>query len=372
MRKFFLFFFSFVVTCSCVLPVANAAKPVFKTTALSGGEVYADFDESEIAAEPYVQTSAAKKSEMVYVGGIPVGITLKNRGLIIIGKTDIITEFGLKSTINSSDVQNGDILITIENREINTTEELSKIINEEQFLGKKLNIVLLRNGKQIAATLEPQLDINSKKYKAGLWVREETLGIGTLTYIKESDKRFGALGHPVADPDTGEALAIIKGETSNCTITGFVKGERGKAGELKGVISKGEKTGTIDKNNTFGVFGNYSGTYVNPIYLNPVAIMPHKDIKPGKAKIITTIDGKTPKEYDIEIIKNFNQTKPSDKNLVIRITDKELLSKTGGIVQGMSGSPIIQNGKLCGAVTHVFINDPTKGYGIFADFMINN
>lgn len=315
---------------------------------------------------------ANASDQKVILGGMPLGITLKSKGLIIIGKTDIITEFGLKSTVKDNDIIPGDILFKVEGQEVNTAKELSEIINLEKNGSKTLNIMLIRHGKEMESKLSPQLDAATKLFKAGLWVREETYGIGTLTYIKCDDLSYGALGHPVTDPDINDILPIISGTISDCSISGVIKGERGKAGELKGALNKAENRGSVDKNNMFGIFGKFSKPYVNPLYKDPVQIMARKDIKPGKAKIICTVNGDIPKAYDIEIIKNFNHSKPSDKNLVIKITDKELLNITGGIVQGMSGSPIIQNGKLCGAVTHVFINDPTKGYGIYADWMVLN
>ena len=363
MRKFLAVVFCLLAFSGFLFMLGENSQALADTNIFIEDDFY--FDEAE---DIYLNAINQK----VVLGGIPLGIILKCKGLIIIGKTDIITEFGLKSTVKDNDIIAGDILICVEGQEINTAKELSEIINQEKNACRTLNITLIRQGKEIESKLSPQLDAATGLFKAGLWVREETYGIGTLTYIKCEDLRFGALGHPVTDPDINDILPILSGTISDCNISGVVKGERGKAGELKGTLNKEEKRGSVEKNNIFGIFGKYSKPYVNPLYREPVQIMPRKDIKPGKAKIICTIEGNTPEEYDIEIIKNFNHQRPSDKSLVIKITDKELLSKTGGIVQGMSGSPIVQNGKLCGAVTHVFLNDPTKGYGIYADWMLMN
>ena len=374
MRKVFLIFLSFLVVTRLIIPSFDIflAKQVinlkFKADIKNNMFDYNVAENSEYEDFRVMETFA--ENAMVYVGGVPIGISLNSKGIIVIGKTDVITEFGLKSTVKNSDIQNGDIITEIEGAVINSADDLSRVINEEKNKGKRLSVLLTRGKNQIDTIIEPQLDASTKKYKAGLWIREETFGIGTLTFIRQNDRRFGALGHPVSDPDTGEILEIRSGAASECNITGIIKGERGRAGELKGVIAKSDTVGLIDKNNMFGIFGTHSKTYSNPLYPHPIPVMNKKDIKPGKAKILSTIDGTMPKEYDIEIIKSFNQNKPTDKNLVIRVTDKELLASTGGIVQGMSGSPILQNGKFCGAVTHVFINDPTKGYGVFADWML--
>ncbi len=200
--------------------------------------------------------------------------------------------------------------------------------------------------------------------KIGLWLRDGISGIGTLTYVDPSNMRYGALGHPI-----DESTEYIGGAIYGANIYGYIKGEKGKAGELSGSYDPSDVIGSIDKNNKFGIFGKYRGDIASK---EMIPLGSKSTVKPGKAHIYTTIDGCCSKRYEIEIIKCNVQNKADSKGMVIRITDKELLERTNGILQGMSGSPIIQNGKLIGAVTHVFINDPTKGFGMYIDFMLPN
>jgi len=317
------------------------------------------------------ETVSKIEREPVYVGGMPIGIEVKSSGLIIIGKTDVVTEDGLINTAGESNIEKGDILFNVAGNTVNTTKELSDIINSEPVKGKRVVIELRRKNQIVKTSITSALDKTSKTYKTGLWVREETHGIGTVTFIKKN-KRFASLGHPVVDADTRDIFPIREGKAFNANITGVMKGERGVPGELKGLLKKdGGAIGSIDKNNVFGIYGDFNYIITNPKYPDPIDIMPRSQVKPGKAEIISTISGTKPEVYQVEIVKTNFQAKAADRSLVIKVTDKTLLEKTGGIVQGMSGSPIIQGGKLVGAVTHVFVNDPTRGYGVYADWMIN-
>ena len=184
--------------------------------------------------------------------------------------------------------------------------------------------------------------------------------------------RFGALGHPVCDIDTGTMMPVSTGNIFKCNIVGLKKGEKGSAGELKGLfLRNGSIFGSLDKNLTKGVFGTFNNKFIDFVSSDVVEVADRSEIKSGKASIRCTVDGYTPEDYEIEIVKAYFQSNSDTKSMFIRVTDKRLIERTGGIIQGMSGSPIIQNGKLVGAVTHVFVSDPTKGYGIFADLMIN-
>ncbi len=315
--------------------------------------------------------AAAAAPERVYVGGSPVGMTLKNVGLVIIGKNEVLTKDGLIDTTKGSGIKNGDIIIKAGGKEINTADELSGAVNLPENAGKPLELTLRRQGKELSTTITPALDMLTNTYKAGLWVKEDTLGIGTLTYVCPSG-RFGALGHAVTDADAQYPLELLSGKVFNCTITGVTKGVRGRTGELKGVFVNSSKSiGELDKNLTLGVFGKLDKPITNSLYPKPVEVLKKGEVRPGKAVLLTTLSGSQPAEYDIEIVKVNYQNKPTDKSMVIKITDKTLLESTGGIVQGMSGSPILQNGKLVGAVTHVFINDPTRGYAVFAEWMVD-
>lgn len=311
-----------------------------------------------------------KPRETVYVGGMPIGLEFQTRGLVVIGKTDVVTKDGPVNPTKNSGIEVGDILLTVEGIEVNSAEELIGILNKEQFMGKELNVEIKRKGQIIKTKITPAKDSATGQYKTGLWIRQDTYGVGTLTFIRK-DKRFASLGHPVVDSDTKDILLIRGGKALPCSIAGCVKGERGKPGEIKGLIMKSsEPIGKIDKNGLFGVYGQLEEIVANQLYPEPIEIMPRSLVKPGRAYILTTLNGSQPQKYEIQIIKTNFQAKPCDRSMVIKIVDKRLLSVTGGIVQGMSGSPIIQNDKLCGAVTHVFVNDPTRGYGLYADWMI--
>lgn len=311
-----------------------------------------------------------KTRESVYVGGMPLGFEFKTLGLIIIGKTEVVTDKGLVDPNKDNDIEVGDILLKIDGQEVNTAEELTKIVNLEHNQGRALSAQLKRQNQNIETKLNSVKDLNGV-YKTGLWIRQDTFGVGTLTFVRQNN-RFAALGHPVIDADTKNLLLITGGNVLNCSIAGCVKGERGKPGEIKGLIMKNNKPfGTIDKNSVYGVYGQFDEIPQNDLYKEPIEIMPRSKVKPGKAYILTTLCGSTPQKFEIMIVKTNFQAKPSDRSMVIKITDSRLLSVTGGIVQGMSGSPIIQDEKLCGAVTHVFVNDPTRGYGLYADWMLN-
>lgn len=324
-----------------------------------------------LCALPFQSVFASAALPKVYVGGAPIGITLKTDGLVVIGRSDVVTEKGLVNTLEESNIQKGDLLLCVEDHPVSSSEELSAIINREEYRGKTLAIRLKRGDREIETKFTPALDLITGEYKAGLWVKEDTMGIGTLTYVRADNFEYGALGHAVVDPDTKQNVRLRVGEVTHCSVTGYQRGQRGKAGELKGVfVNMKSPIGSVTRNTDLGIYGKMNKPVIQALYPEPMEIMPRDQIRPGKASILCTISGSTPTEYAIEITKVNHQNKASDKSLVIRVTDKRLLESTGGIVQGMSGSPILQNGKLVGAVTHVFINDPARGYGVFVEWML--
>lgn len=333
----------------------------------SGGDVNENFDTADTAAVS--QGTAGGTS--VYLGGTPLGLELKSRGLIIIGKTDVVTKSGLVNPTKDSEIDVGDTILSVDGKEINSAQELTDIVNTDTNKGKMLDcVVKKKSGRTINTKIGSALDIGSGQYRTGLFVRQDSVGIGTLTFVKQ-DLRFGALGHPVIDAETKGILPISGGRVLGCTVAGSIMGERGKPGELKGIVIKDKVYGYVDKNTKFGLYGYLTKLVPGNISTDLIETLPRTQIKPGKAQIYTTVNGGQPRLYDIEIVKAAYQARPADRSMVIRIVDKELLSQTGGIVQGMSGSPILQGGKLCGAVTHVFINDPTRGYGIYVDWMLD-
>lgn len=304
--------------------------------------------------------------ENVYLGGNAVGFSIKTEGVIVVGKNSVLTNNGLVSVYENQNINAGDVITHIDGVSI---KDANDIPNHLKSTNDSVNLTLKRGSKSFDVTLHPQVDTNGNK-KLGLWVRDDATGIGTLTYVDSKTLDFGALGHPVTDGETGTKIDIQKGQVYDCSVVGIEKGERGKPGELKGVfLSSKNAKGEIEGGNDFGIYGKIlekSGM----VDENVVAgVGGRLAVKPGKAQIMSSVSG-VREYYDIEIIKASKQKSAKDKSMVFRVTDKRLLELTGGIIQGMSGSPILQNGKLVGAVTHVFVSDPTKGYGIYIDWMM--
>ena len=302
------------------------------------------------------------KRKYLIPGGELVGIRLKTDGVLIVGTESFDSTSGEVSPANEAGIQIGDTLISIDGIRVTTNEQISDIIQLSD--GENLDVEISRNGKHLDLTITPEISTVTGHYKCGLWIRDSTGGIGTLTYCDIETGSFASLGHGIYDVDTGSLLPTQQGALSNAALSGVRKGTSGNAGELKGSIT-GEVYGNIISNNENGIYGtlSYYTLDTNPL---PVAYM--SEIETGPAQIISTVSDNKKEYYDIEIEK---LNKSSDnKNMIIRITDDRLLDITGGIVQGMSGSPIIQNGKIIGAVTHVFVNDPPRGYGIFIGNML--
>ena len=303
-----------------------------------------------------------KEPVYVYLGGYPLGFTMNCAGVIVVAK----------SNDSAFEIKEGDVITHIEDLPINSSEEIFAIINSEGFAGRILNVTYRHGGEVLNTKIKPIYDAISNSYKLGIWIRDNAAGVGTLTYIRKDNLRFGALGHPVCDIDTGTTLPVSTGSIFRCNIVGYKAGVKGTPGELKGLFLRNSSMlGSLDANNQFGVYGNFAEKALEKYNQEIVEVASRDEVKSGKAKIRSTIEGGEPKDYDIEIVKTYFQKTKENKSMFIRVTDKELLAKTGGIVQGMSGSPIIQNGKLVGAITHVFVSDPTKGYGVYAEWMID-
>lgn len=312
-----------------------------------------------------VKNSSLTVSERDYVAisGELFGLRLFTEGIIIVGIDEVKTAKGNISPARKAGLQKGDVIISIDNVKVKSCNEVSEII--EKSSGRVMKLECSRKGKTFETDFRTAYSETEGKYKAGIWIRDSAAGIGTMTFFDPQRKTFAALGHGVCDVDTGEILPVFEGDIVKADVNGCYKGQKGKAGELCGVFSS-ESKGVLYLNSKYGVYGElFSLPETDTLY--PVAF--NDEVKKGKAQIVSTVDEKGPQLYDIEITK-ISEENSEDKNLVIKITDDDLLSKTGGIVQGMSGSPVIQDGKLVGAVTHVFINDPTQGYAIFSRTML--
>ncbi len=311
--------------------------------------------------------------ETVYVmpGGYSVGVSMYTKGVLIVGLGSIDTAEGRVAPAAAAGLRAGDVLISIDGIEVEGAEHMAELCAAHQ--GGDFVATVLRDGETLTFTVTPAIDLTDGVPRVGMWVRESTAGIGTLSFYVMSNLQYGALGHAVTDADTGERLLIKRGEIIRASIIGVALGEQGSPGEIKGtfnVLSK--RLGTIERNTQYGVFGTLYEPLENPLYPEGVPLAYPDELQEGPAQLLTSVDSDGVKAYDCEIIKLYPQNEADTKGMVIRVTDPELIEKTGGIVQGMSGSPILQNGKLAGAVTHVFINDPLKGYCVYALWMEEN
>ncbi len=299
----------------------------------------------------------------VIPGGMAFGVKYYAKGAIVIGVCDVETASGLASPARDAGLTVGDVIISAGGSEITGLEDLLQLV--EECGGQKIEIEYTRNEQHMTAVVKPVIDRTANTYRIGVWVRDSTAGIGTITFIDAKTKRFGGLGHGINDSSTGMLMPFGKGSIVDVDITGVTKGRKSLPGELKGDFGRKE-LGTLCANTEVGVFGTYCDL---PSGLaSPVPVGTRRDLKTGKATVRSAVDG-TVRDYEIEIVEIYDDSGKT-KNFLIRVTDKALLDITGGIVQGMSGSPILQNGKLVGAVTHVLVNDPTKGYGILIENML--
>ena len=268
----------------------------------------------------------------------------------------------------NSGIEEGDRIIKVNNTQIDSTDELIETVNMSG--GKEIKVEYVHEQETKECSITP-VKMNEDEYKLGLWVRDSAAGVGTVTFYEPSTKTFGALGHGISDIDTGELIDIASGEFVTTRILSITKGESGTPGKIQGTIENQENIGLIGKNTRFGIYGtvdNLSGLNIDTSKEMKVAT--RDEIKTGKSTILCSLDNDTPQEYEIEIEKIFKNNNYDNKSMEIRVTDERLLEKTGGIIQGMSGSPIIQNGKFVGAVTHVLVDNPEEGYGVFADIML--
>ncbi|MBK5240752.1 SpoIVB peptidase [Clostridium sp.] len=314
------------------------------------------------------------KEIMIYPGGAPIGVKLNTKGVLVVALSDIEGVKGkIQSPAASAGIQIGDSIIKINDIEINSAEEVTRFVNREKNSELTLKILRKNNTDHFEVKVKPVTDSNDGKQKIGLWVRDSTAGVGTLTFYDDKTKKFAALGHPITDTDTGTILNVNNGVIISSNIVSIKKGTKGNPGELRGLFVDEDKIkGQIMKNTECGIFGNGNKSLINNKFNKPMKIGLKNEIKEGKAQIITTINGNEPELFDIEIQKLLNQDTSGSKSMIIKITDSRLLDKTGGIVQGMSGSPIIQNNKIIGAVTHVLINKPDIGYGIYIEWMLKD
>lgn len=296
--------------------------------------------------------------------GKAIGMKLYTDGVLVVG----MSEINGKKPYENTGIQEGDRIIKINNEKINDSDQLIETVNKSG--GKNLEVTYKRDDKTITTSISP-VKVDDNSYKIGLWIRDSAAGVGTMTFYEPSSKMFAALGHGITDIDTSDIITIASGQLVTTNIMSIVKGEKGNPGEIRGSIDKGDTIGTISKNTRFGIYGGISKlSSLNVSSSKQMQVALRNEIKAGKAQIMCELENEKTEKYDIEIQKVFYNNNENNKSMFIKITDNRLLEKTGGIIQGMSGAPIIQNNKFVGAVTHVLVNDPTAGYGVFADIMI--
>lgn len=308
----------------------------------------------------------------VIPGGQSIGVLLHTRGVMVVGLADIKTSGGKKvNPAAKAGVAVGDIILKINGNEIKSDTQVRDIV--DNYGNKKKPLILkIKRGKRIfSTTLKPVYCTETHRYRMGLFIRDSAAGVGTLTFYHPPSGCYGALGHMITDIDTSQQINLADGCIVGAKIQGIHPGKKGQPGGKIGLFEgESQLMGNITKNTKYGIFGNLEHPVTNPIYDQPIPVALSHEISEGPATILTVLKGNKIEKYNIEIQKVLPMSYSDGKGLIIKITDDRLLKYTGGIIQGMSGSPIIQNGRLVGAVTHVFINDPTRGYGILAQWML--
>lgn len=310
-----------------------------------------------------IDVNVLPETKVVPVGKV-IGLKLYTNGVLIVGMTEIDGEKPYEYT----GLKEGDTILEINNTEIDSIEKLKEVVNKSN--GEELELKYLRDGTISVSNIKP-VQTNTDEYKLGLWVRDAATGVGTITYYEPESGKFAALGHGIVDVDTDKLIDIESGEVVTSSIVAIKKGEQGIPGEIKGTIMNQTNIGEVTKNTDFGIYGNLTNTAsLNINSQKAIDVALRSEIKTGNAKVLCTLENGVTKEYDIEIKKIYANNNSDNKSMLIKVTDENLLNQTGGIIRGLSGAPIIQNGKFCGAVTHVLVSDPTMGYAVFGDLMI--
>jgi stage IV sporulation protein B len=319
----------------------------------------------------FFASSALAGTNFVYLGGIPIGVVAQSSGVTIIDFHEVVGQNGSSNPARDAGLLKGDLIYMINDVMVNTPSDLMKVLHKECRKESIVTVKVLRKNQSKEFRVMPLIDKVTNEYKIGLSVRNDLTGIGVLTFISSTGKYFGGLGHKIFDAESNNSDIYNDGYIYDAQIIGYDRAKPGLAGALRGKFANSEALiGRINKNNWAGIYGIASGELTKN--LSKIVVGNRANVKCGPAFIYSTISGNTPIKYEIEIIKAETQNEPRDKGLVIRIIDKRLLNHTGGILQGMSGSPIVQDDHIIGAVTHVFINDATCGYGIYIDWMLQN
>lgn len=310
----------------------------------------------------------------VVPGGQSIGVLIHARGIIVAGTYDVVNQDNQK--INPAllaGIKKGDVILKIDGIDVRNDSQFKDIVARTGTAGQSMTMVVKRGNDTFSTNLNPVFCKETSDYRVGLMIRDSAAGVGTITFYEPGSKTYGALGHIITDISTSHPVDLQDGKIVGASVQGITKGKRGQPGEKIGIL-QGDKilSGTISRNTRLGIFGNLEKSPDNPVFSNPIPVAMTSQIQEGPAEILTVLNGDKIERFSIEILKINPQARQDGKGLVLKITDERLLEQAGGIIQGMSGSPIIQNERLAGAITHVFVNDPAKGYGVPAEWMLED
>ncbi|WP_018755143.1 SpoIVB peptidase [Paenibacillus terrigena] len=310
----------------------------------------------------------------VIPGGQTIGVKVKSAGILVVGHHLVAVNGQRKvSPGEDANIQMGDLITRMNGKFLNDVTKVAPVVTAAGESKQPIELTIKRNQSEFTTQLTPAYDVEEKTWRLGLYIRDSAAGVGTLTFYAPDQGVFGALGHVITDMDTQTPIVVGDGEIVQSNVTSISKSQNGEPGEKKAYFLKESKVlGNVERNTHFGIFGKMKENPDHSLFKEGIPVAFAEDVKIGPAQILTVIDGQQVERFDIEIAHVTHQSSPATKGMVIRITDPRLIDKTGGIVQGMSGSPIIQNGKLIGAVTHVFVNDPKSGYGCFIEWMLQD
>lgn len=345
------------------------ARPVFLES-VNLGRATVDFRLLGVIPIKQVEMDVVPPMRMV-AGGQSIGVVLQSEGVIVVGNSEIEESSGGVNPAKEAGVEVGDTILCIDGVPVETDVGVAECIDRAGREKREAELLLRRGAQTLTVRVRPVLCKETKRYRIGLFVRDRAVGVGTLTFYDPETHGYGALGHVIADGDTNQTVACRSGKIVPASVSGIQSGTAGHPGEKIGnFINEEQIVGTIEKNSKFGIYGKVREGMESYMDGPTVEVASMQQVETGPAEILTVVDGQTVERFAIEIEKIHLQSAPEGKGLVLRVTDERLLARTGGIVQGMSGSPILQNGKLVGAVTHVFVHDPARGYGCFMDWML--
>lgn len=341
-------------------------------TSLTSG--YADLKLKLFGKVPYKTVRVKVVPDLkVIPGGQTIGVKVKSDGILVVGHHQITGPNGKISPGEEAGLKLGDLITHLNGKKLKDAKEVAGIVEKAGSSGKPIEVTFKRGSEIKKTKLTPGFDQKDKLWRLGLYIRDSAAGVGTLTFYAPQHGVYGALGHVITDMNTQTPIVVGSGQVVESSVTSISKSENGEPGEKRAIfVKEGKQLGTIERNTNFGIFGKMEQNPSHSLYGDAVPVAFAEEVKEGPAEILTVVNGQRVERFKVEIVHVAKQSVPETKGMVIRITDPKLINKTGGIVQGMSGSPIMQNGKLIGAVTHVFVNDPKSGYGCFIEWMLRD